>query len=303
VWRTLLIYAHIPSALTAIRTDAGHFTSESEIGEAPLSRQSLITQGVVHGTDLTVVPTCDGVTFNPEQATIKWLEDWHRIPFRFSASASRAGQPLNGEINIFASFAVNIATIPFTLVCREHGAISTLPADTRGAADNQPSIERTATIYNSIFTSYSHQDTAVVLACRNVYEALGNSVLIDQNLRSGQVFTDALMEMIDASDIFQLYWSARSAESDYVEKEWRYALEHTKGKGFIRPVYWEQPLVTPPIELNDLHFTYMPLPSFDALGPGAIEEDHFAALPPSPVSGTIERPKRRSILGKLRRRY
>jgi hypothetical protein len=49
-----------------------------------------------------------------------------------------------------------------------------------------------------------------------------------------------------------------------VRKEWSYALEHSKGPGFIRPVYWQQPLVPPPPELNDLHFTYIELPALGA---------------------------------------
>jgi len=69
--------------------------------------------------------------------------------------------------------------------------------------------------------------------------------------------------MIDNADLFQLFWSERSARSPYVDQEWRYALQHYKGEGFIRPVYWENPLVPPPRELSHLHFDYIELPRLE----------------------------------------
>jgi hypothetical protein len=102
----------------------------------------------------------------------------------------------------------------------------------------------------------------VVQACRNAYKSLGWNVLIDSDtLRSGQIWNEALMRMIDHADIFQLFWSAQAVQSEYVRQEWEYALDHSKGEGFIRPVYWELPLVPPPPRLKDLHFAYQPLPT------------------------------------------
>jgi len=101
-----------------------------------------------------------------------------------------------------------------------------------------------------------------VLACRDAYQALGYSVLIDvDTLRAGENWSQALRGLIDRADIFQLFWSQRSAQSEQVKQEWQYALQKSKdkGDGFIRPVYWEKPLVEPPPELEPLHFAYVPL--------------------------------------------
>lgn len=101
----------------------------------------------------------------------------------------------------------------------------------------------------------------MALACRNVYKALGLTVHIDvDSLRSGQIFSHALMRLIDASDVFQLFWSARASQSAYVRQEWEYALAHSKGEGFIRPVYWEKPMEAPSQALSGLHFAYIELP-------------------------------------------
>ena len=108
-----------------------------------------------------------------------------------------------------------------------------------------------------IFVSYSHKDSAIVLACKKAYEALGFNVLIDiDTLRSGQVWNDELMNMINRSTIFQLFWSQNSYQSKYCQQEWEHALKRNK-EGFIRPVYWEIPMPKPPEELSKYHFEFM----------------------------------------------
>ena len=110
----------------------------------------------------------------------------------------------------------------------------------------------------AVFVSYSHNDTPVVVACRDVYKALGFDVLIDiDTLRSGQQWNDELMRLIDRADIFQLFWSQHARQSNYVRQEWEHALKCNKGEGFIRPVYWETPMPPPPPELEAIHFAYM----------------------------------------------
>ena len=78
-------------------------------------------------------------------------------------------------------------------------------------------------------------------------------------LRSGQHWSDEIYAMIDKADIFQLFWSETAAQSQYVEKEWRYALTLNRdGQNFIRPVYWEAPMPNVPTDLGHIHFAYEP---------------------------------------------
>ena len=110
-----------------------------------------------------------------------------------------------------------------------------------------------------IFISYSHKDSEVVLACKKAYEALGFNVLIDiDTLRSGQIWNEELMHMIDRATIFQLFWSQNSCQSKYCRQEWEYALKQNI-KDFIRPVYWKIPMPDPPEELGKYHFKYKEL--------------------------------------------
>ena len=87
-----------------------------------------------------------------------------------------------------------------------------------------------------------------------VYEALGDTMLRDKlKLRSGEEWEPSLARMIEAADVFQLYWSAAAKASPNVEKEWRHALDLAR-RNFIRPLTWEQPEPEFPSDLSHLHF-------------------------------------------------
>src|SRR6266567_6260392 len=254
IWHTLLVYAHIESALWSVRADAARFRAEMGPIPGEISTQAKIP--LLRGTEITIVLTCQGVIFGPERVSFKWAEDWHPTAFRFQADKTLAGSAENGEISVYAG-PVLIATLKIAFLFEEQ---SPYPASPSFAGKNNTT-EVSARLYKQIFTSYSHADTPVVLAFRSVYKALGFQVLIDiDTLRSGQNWNTTLMKLIDDSDIFQLFWSPRSARSQYVRQEWEYALRYYKGEGFIRPVYWKEPLVPPPPELSMLHFAYVQLP-------------------------------------------
>ncbi|HEY6284597.1 MAG TPA: FHA domain-containing protein, partial [Ktedonobacteraceae bacterium] len=250
-WNTLLVYAHIEPAVDAVSRDAERF--KIELSGAPRKISAPATQLLLRETNITIVPECKGVAFNPKRFTFKWLEDWHRANFRFLAKQELSGSAGNGRINIFAG-PLLVGTLKLALLFEEQDVL--FPAKDRNT-------QVTESLYKQIFASYSHDDSLIVLTCRNVYKALGINIHIDiDTLRSGQLFSDALMRMIDAADIFQLFWSERSAKSAYVAQEWEYALRLNRGEGFVRPVYWEIPMAKPPEKLAPLHFAYLPAYTF-----------------------------------------
>jgi hypothetical protein len=65
--------------------------------------------------------------------------------------------------------------------------------------------------------------------------------------------------MIHNADVFQLFWSSNSMESDFVRHEWEYALG-LRRPSFIWRVYWEEPMPRqpdrglPPEDLATVHF-------------------------------------------------
>lgn len=246
-WYSLLVYAFVPSALEAVRQDAERF--KSEIGDMRETKQPVATY-LARGTEITLVPSCEGVTFNPERYSFKWFEDQHRAQFRLRADTSLVDMAGNGQVTIYVG-PVIVGTLKMGMLFNETGA--DLPSVS--------SEEVTGRMYrqDEIFISYSHRDTAVIRNCQKAYEALGFNVLIDsETLRSGQKWNDELMRMIERADIFQLFWSENSSTSKYCQQEWEHALKLNKGEGFIRPVFWKEPIPEPPAELSDLHFDYVP---------------------------------------------
>jgi hypothetical protein len=250
-WNTLLVYTYIESALQAIRADAARF--KDKLGLYPGEVGAWASRPLSRGIQITVVPTFRGVIFNPESITFSWEKDWHLTIFSFNAHRSWAGAVGNGEVTIFTGPLI-LASLKISLRLEEQAFHSPVRYDY-----NQEEVS--VSPYRKIFASYSHDATPIVLAIRKAAEVIGDESLMDSaNLRSGQNWNPSILRLIDHSDIFQLFWSNRSANSIYVRQECEYALQHYKYDGFIRPVYWEKPMRPPPHELSHLHFAYYELP-------------------------------------------
>ncbi len=158
-------------------------------------------------------------------------------------------------------------------------------------AEAAPSGLERARPYRRIFFSYSHCDTAVVEQVEQVLSSLGDEVMRDARaLRSGEVWGERIEQMIRDAEIFQLFWSTNSMTSEFVSKEWRYALTLAR-PNFIRPTYWEQPMPElpdidlPPAELRRLHFH--PLPASAILNLRGASATTIGAAPSTPNSQTI----------------
>jgi hypothetical protein len=108
------------------------------------------------------------------------------------------------------------------------------------------------------FASYASLDRAEVLRRVQGIQALGTNVFLDiVSLRTGGQWESTLYREIGASDGFFLFWSQNAAKSEWVEREWRYALK-VRGLDFINPLPLEDPRnVNPPAELSSKHFNDM----------------------------------------------
>lgn len=244
VWSTLLVYAHVSSALGSVQMD-----SNSRLGlqaKSHRKRHATATSLIGSGAEITVVPEMPGCRFNPPQASFLWLEDWHRVEFRLQASPElpefEQGTATNCRIAFYVG-PVIVGEIKFgMLFTSDDESINQLYENT------------TTNLYQTIFISYSHEDKNVVEQLEKAYTVLGFECLRDlKTLRSGEKWNQALLKKIEEADIFQLCWSSAAKQSEYVKQEWQYALELNRDS-FIRPVYWETPMPKPPTELMGIHF-------------------------------------------------
>ncbi|HYN22998.1 MAG TPA: toll/interleukin-1 receptor domain-containing protein [Thermoanaerobaculia bacterium] len=255
----LLVYAHLLTAREAVAADAGQVLGKEAVGY----REAVATasRAIAPGTEILVVPQGEGLLFDPPQARITWSGAWQRADFAMTATGDRAGHVIEGSIACYVG-PLLIADVRLPVVVPRPGAALEVETEEPGPA------LQSARLYQSVFASYSHDDTGIVEAMEKAYKALGMDYLRDvMTLKTGQSWSDELLGMIERADVFQLFWSTPASRSAYVEQEWRHALGLTarKGAAFIRPIYWERPLPPVPEPLGRLHFAPVDLPGLAVL--------------------------------------
>jgi hypothetical protein len=108
-----------------------------------------------------------------------------------------------------------------------------------------------------VFACYARQDIEVVRTMQSLHRAppLSRLDYDIEILTAGDDWERSLNRAIRDAGLFQLFWSPAAADSEQVEREWRFALSLNR-KGFICPVYWggDAPDPAPPTELRHLHF-------------------------------------------------
>jgi hypothetical protein len=203
-------------------------------------------------SEITLVPDVPQITFNPARRSFVWAADLrvHDESFLLRAPSELAGSLARGRLSIFLGHLL-LADVPINF--RVESPASSQPL-------SEPKwTQSSARPFRKVFASYSHHDAQIVEAMEHHIKALGYDYLRDVvHLRSGQAWDDRLLGMIKDADIFQLFWSSNSARSDYVEREWRYALALSR-QAFIRPAFWEVPMPSPPQPLQGLHFYRLPM--------------------------------------------
>jgi hypothetical protein len=199
------------------------------------------------------------VSRGPPELTKKWDDSWTRFLFDF-----KLNQALRGEV-VVVRISVQVAGIEIASIGNCTIEVTNLQHGDEGVNPLAQAKwgNQTSTLYQRIFGSYSRQDQEITYRYKLAQIALGNEVFVDvDDLRAGENWKAGLARAIDAADVFQLFWSRNSANSEYCQYEWSYALQFRcpdgKCEDFVRPVYWEKPMPDPPPELSDVNFKYVP---------------------------------------------
>jgi hypothetical protein len=260
-WYTLLAFAHLrEKPLDADPREPEPIERVKQLAEAHLageparydSRTADSLDALPRGGEITFVPKVSGIEFNPPRQTFRWLEAVHKVEFRLRADGRLVGRTARGRLSAFWGV-ILLADIPLAIGV-EGGANTDVPLP----------LPAPARMYHSIFASYSREDTSIVAQIEECVQSLGHRYLRDtRDLRAGEVWSERLTQLIDQSDIFQLFWSHNSMRSPFVRREWEYALALAR-PGFVRPTYWEDPFPQapeaglPPENLRRLHFQRLP---------------------------------------------
>ena len=288
-WATLLAFAHLSDRRPDAPADEPDPLDEVErqaaeaLGAELDSFQQLVEDtrhAIPQRGVLTFVPSVPGVEFNPPRASFEWNESVHKVSFRLRASASLEGKTARGDMSVYLG-GILVADLQLALVVNAK----------RAGARKKRRLEREPmNRYRRIFASYAHLDAEVVSQIQAYAKALGDEYLMDAiHLRSGEVWSDALRELIERADVFQLFWSWNSMSSEFVRSEWEHALSLGRAR-FVRPTYWQVPMpqlpekALPPPALARIHFQHISTMS-DAAAPAPAPADQDAA-PAAPRAGS-----------------
>jgi hypothetical protein len=142
---------------------------------------------------------------------------------------------------------ISVGDVPFARLRFEIQAGRAM-TETRDVSSNEERV-------SSIFASYASANRLEVLQWARGAEVAGVRVFLDVlSLRESTDWESELLNIVPASDLFCLFWSAPAKQSIWVEREWRCALA-ARGLNYIHPVPLEDPReVPPPVELTSRHF-------------------------------------------------
>jgi hypothetical protein len=242
-----MVFAHLESLREQVQERAARYVDmmggKQESGTSPSRVQ------IASGSLITFVPQIPGITFDPSEYCVIWQPPYlHSATFLFTAPADLKTD-LTGRVSVFMGPLI-IGEIPVTMQFVPQTASTTL--------DKSSEFHK----FDPIFASYSHRDTPVMEFFRRARQYTGQKMLVDiYDLRAGEHWAQRLLDMIDESAVFQLFWSPHSAQSKYCRQEWEYACRYMENRPrFIQPVWWEAPMPPPPTQLAALHFQRIDLP-------------------------------------------
>ncbi len=261
MWQPLLAFAHLadlpadapagtPDPVAEVQRQA-----EQVLGTKLSGFQSLLAdsaQPIPRSSELTFVPTGDGLEFNPPQRSFRWNEPVHREEFRFKAAARLDGQIARGRLSVYLG----------RLLIAEVGIVTRV--DRQASAKSEPVLsgENRAYRFRRIYACVARADRAVLSEFQHYAQLLRDTFLSSQFADDSKPSDP--QQLIRSADVFQLFWSRSAMNSAETEREWRYALS-LKRTDFIRSLYWEEPFPAdparslPPPELLALGFQKVPL--------------------------------------------
>ncbi|HEX3053655.1 MAG TPA: toll/interleukin-1 receptor domain-containing protein [Aggregatilineaceae bacterium] len=243
----LMLFAHLAQA----RNEIQQFVMDHAImmGEQKASSTTASRIKVAVGSLITFVPYIKGIEFSPTEQLVEWKPPFQNVTFLFRTPATLDAE-LTGNVRVFHGPLV-VGEIPISM---------RLATRTSGI----PKIDQESTFsrFDPVFASYSHRDRPVMEYFRLIRQKVGQKMLVDiYDLRAGEHWSERLLQMIDESAAFQLFWSKNSAQSSYCRQEWEYALKLMQERPrFVQPVYWQDPIPPQPSELAKLHFQRVVLP-------------------------------------------
>ena len=171
------------------------------------------------------------------------------------------GKPVSTQFFVKADGPLGEDLVGEVTLSVEGAPVGTLSFMTRidETTDDMPAAVA-ARAFKKVFISYSHEDVKTAAAMALAYHANDIPYFFDHHsLGSGAVFNEEIMRSIEESDLFILLWSENAAHSEYVEKEYLYAMKYAYPQRekaaatlSIKP-FFINPVADPPARLKGIY--------------------------------------------------
>lgn len=211
------------------------------MADGPVQEKRSGFQRVQDNTRVKIVLTCPDMPIEDNIQEQVWVGGYLQFDFAICPPANLRKR------QILLTAAVYFNDVPATR----------LMLTVKALASYEEEIELARKDIVTAFVSYASQDrTRVGALIQGMRKARPDmDIFFDvATLRSGENWENTLYQEILRRDILFLCWSRNALASDWVNREWRFALEN-KGLDCIEPIPLEQPdICPPPKELWSKHF-------------------------------------------------
>jgi hypothetical protein len=241
--RDSVIFVQVYARLQEQADEAVRMTNEFD-SEAKRRAVKSLEEVVARGTRLSFELTMPGLRCAEPIQSLVWRGSPDAAQFAVEIPRDCPLGACVGSV-IISAHSVPIGHIKFKLRIIQAGS----------EAPSQEAVGEEAKRYNLAYISYASADRSKVLARVQMLDLVGIRYFQDVlSLKPGDSWETEIYRNIGSCDVFLLFWSKAARDSEWVMKEVRYAKNRPQPPE-IRPVVLEgPPVITPPEDLNDLHF-------------------------------------------------
>jgi hypothetical protein len=239
------VFAHLPEHAEMVAAQAGEFDADTH-----RLATVMLQSPVLAGEQLAFQLLMPGLVVDPTVQTMVWVRSPQSVQFGVTVPPDISAGGVIGTV-IVSRDSVPIGQLKFKVNVDKSGSAGVVAS---------PKVAEGLHRYRRAFISYSSTDRVEVLKRTQMLAEVGIEFFQDiLTLEPGDLWEHAIYQEIDRCDVFLLFWSTSAKASEWVAKEWRYALNrhgvNEAASPQILPVIIEgPPPVSPPPELRSLHF-------------------------------------------------
>ena len=226
--------------------DSAEAVTSAEEFDTGTQRRGMTALGTLieRGAELTIQLSMRGLTVSDSVQRLIWRGKADSAQFAIVVPGDTRPTSTIGTVLVFQN------TIPIGRIMFKLDIVAAETVDRTALSTGH------ATRFEKAFISYASKDRPEVQRRVQMLEAVGITYFQDLlHLDPGERWKRKLFLHIKNSDVLFLFWSTPAKESEWVSKEWRYALEQ-HDKDFVMPVVIEgPPIPEPPPELRHLNFS------------------------------------------------